>query len=41
MIVNPFQFLLDTVRRMRGGAEHAEAAGAADGRNHVAAMAER
>src|ERR1700761_8620805 len=40
MIVDPFQFLLDGFRRMRGGAEHAEAAGTADRRHHVAAVAE-
>jgi hypothetical protein len=40
MFVDPFQFLLDRLRRVRGRAQHAEAAGAADGRDHVAAMAE-
>ena len=40
MVVDPFQFLLDRFRGMRGGAEHAETSGAADGRDHVAAMAE-
>ena len=40
VIVDPFQFLLDRFGRMRGGAEHAETAGAADRGHHVAAMAE-
>jgi hypothetical protein len=40
VIVDPFQFLLDGFGRVRGGAEHAETSGAADGGNHVAAMAE-
>jgi len=40
VIVDPFQFLLDRFRRMRGGAEHAETAGAAYRCHHVAAMAE-
>ncbi len=40
VIVDPFQLLLDRLRRVRGRAEHAEAAGAADRRHHVAAMAE-
>ena len=40
VIVDPFQFLLDRLRRVRGRAQHAKAAGAADGRDHVAAMAE-
>jgi hypothetical protein len=40
MIVDPFQLLLDGIRRMRRRTQHAKAAGAAHGRNHVAAMAE-
>jgi hypothetical protein len=40
MIVDPPQFLLQRLRRMRGGAEHTEAAGSADSGNHVAAMTE-
>jgi len=40
VIVDPFQLPLQRLRRMRGRAEHAEAAGAADGGHHVAAMAE-
>src|ERR1700677_1445433 len=40
MGVDPFQFLLDGFRRMRGGAGDAETAGAADRGNHGAAMAE-
>jgi hypothetical protein len=38
--VDPLQFLLDGLGRMRGRAQHTEAAGAADGRNDIAAMAE-
>jgi hypothetical protein len=40
VIVDPFQFLLDRFRRMRGRAQHPKTAGAAHGRHHVAAMAE-
>jgi hypothetical protein len=40
VIVDPFQFLLDRLRRMRSCAQHAKTPGAADRRHHVAAMAE-
>jgi hypothetical protein len=40
VIVDPFQFLLDRLRRMRGRAQHAKPAGAAHGGDHVTAMAE-
>jgi len=40
VIVDPFQFLLDALGRMRGGAQDTEAAGAADGGDNVATMAE-
>jgi hypothetical protein len=41
MRVDPLQLLLDGLRRMRGRAKHAKSAGAADGGDDIAAMAER
>ena len=40
MVVDPLQLLLDRLGREPGSAEHPETTGLADGRDHVAAMAE-